>query len=316
MDPEPLVSVVINCLNGEEYVREAIDTVYAQTYNNWEIIFWDNASTDGTGQIAQSYDERLKYYRGEETIPLGSARNEALSRCSGALIAFLDADDHWFSTKLSSQVRFFDDPSVGLVYTEVELFEKEPKGLQREWSAAEVRWSTVDFVSLLVDYDITLSSAVITRRALRCFPECFDERLKQAEDYDLFLRIASGYSVVRISEILAGYRIHRRMMSTKNIFLGSLEEEYILAKLVLDCPQLAEGHPGLIQKKRRNLAWRRGLGYVLRKDSHNARREFAPFVGIELRFSLVYAACLLGTAPIRAVWAWRTSRKMGIRYVS
>ncbi len=67
----PKVSVIMNCFNSEKYLREAIDSVYAQTYKDWEIIFWDNASTDHSKEIAKSYDNKLKYSRGKETVPLG-----------------------------------------------------------------------------------------------------------------------------------------------------------------------------------------------------------------------------------------------------
>jgi len=59
---QQLVSVIMNCHNGEKYLREAIDSVYAQTYKNWEIIFWDNYSTDNSAKIAKSYNDKLKYY--------------------------------------------------------------------------------------------------------------------------------------------------------------------------------------------------------------------------------------------------------------
>ena len=59
----PLVSVIMNCYNGETYLREAIDSIYAQTYQNWEIIFLDNASTDDSANIAKSYDKKIKYLK-------------------------------------------------------------------------------------------------------------------------------------------------------------------------------------------------------------------------------------------------------------
>ena len=62
----PLVSIIMNCYNSDKYLREAIDSVYAQTFQNWEIIFWDNASTDKSPNIAQSYDEKIKYFRSEK----------------------------------------------------------------------------------------------------------------------------------------------------------------------------------------------------------------------------------------------------------
>ena len=102
---KPLVSVIMNCLNGEKFLREAIDSVYSQTYKNWEIIFWDNVSTDRSNEIANSYDSRLRYFRGKKTISLGAARIKALENCRGEYIAFLDVDDLWLTKKLELQIQ-------------------------------------------------------------------------------------------------------------------------------------------------------------------------------------------------------------------
>ena len=100
----PLVSVIMNCLNGEQYIKEAIDSVYSQTYSNWEIIFWDNNSTDNTSKITKSFDSRLRYIKSETCLPLHNARNLAIDECRGEIIGFLDADDIWLPNKLSDQV--------------------------------------------------------------------------------------------------------------------------------------------------------------------------------------------------------------------
>ena len=75
---KPLVSIIMNCYNSDHFLREAIESVYDQTYSNWEIIFWDNASTDSSPEIAKSYDDRLKYFRNNTTTNLGMARKLAI----------------------------------------------------------------------------------------------------------------------------------------------------------------------------------------------------------------------------------------------
>src|SRR5450755_3635344 len=97
------VSIIMNCLNGERFVREAIDSVYAQSYSDWEIVFWDNASTDKTGEIAQSYDSRLRYFRADQTVPLGPARNLAIQRARGEWVGFVDYDDLSMPDRLTRQ---------------------------------------------------------------------------------------------------------------------------------------------------------------------------------------------------------------------
>ena len=99
MPGSPAVSVIMNCLNAEPYLREAIDSVVAQTYPDWEIIFWDNASRDASGAIAKSYGERVRYFRGETTVPLGEARNLAIAEAKGRYLAILDCDDVWLPEK-------------------------------------------------------------------------------------------------------------------------------------------------------------------------------------------------------------------------
>ena len=118
-----LVSIIMNCHNSEHYLKEAIDSVYAQTYSNWEIIFWDNASTDSSAKIAQSYDSKLKYYRGGSLVPLYTARNLALEKCQGDAIAFLDCDDVWLNTKLDHQINKYRNGSK-FVYGGYEIIDQ------------------------------------------------------------------------------------------------------------------------------------------------------------------------------------------------
>ena len=125
---KPLVSVIINCFNGEKYLCEALDSVIIQTYKNWEIIFWDNQSTDKSAEIFKSYkDSRLKYYcASSHANILYEAKNYALQKANGDFIAFLDVDDWWLPNKLDKQIPLFDDPDVALVYGNLwRLFEKK-----------------------------------------------------------------------------------------------------------------------------------------------------------------------------------------------
>ena len=86
---KPLVSVIVNCFNGEKYLREALDSVITQTYKNWEIIFWDNQSTDKSAEIFKSYkDNRLKYYyASSHSSILYEARNYALEKANGDFLS-------------------------------------------------------------------------------------------------------------------------------------------------------------------------------------------------------------------------------------
>ena len=87
MDNTPLVSILMNCFNGERYLREAIDSIFSQTYQNWELVFWDNQSTDNSKAIFDSYqDSRLKYYYAPKHTDLGGGRANAFKYLRGDYI--------------------------------------------------------------------------------------------------------------------------------------------------------------------------------------------------------------------------------------
>src|SRR3989338_8306471 len=190
----PKVSVIMNCLNCLKYLREAIDSVYAQTYKDWEIILWDNASTDNSAEIAKSYDERLRYFKSEETVPLGKARNWAIEKARGEYIAFLDCDDIWTPDKLEKQLSFFNDPNVGLVYSDAIYF--NDRGYAKRQFGKHIPPEGMVFNNLLTSYNMTLSTAVIRAESLNGLDHWFDEKLKVIEEADLFIRIAKDWLVL------------------------------------------------------------------------------------------------------------------------
>ena len=102
---KPLVSIIINCYNSDKYIKQTIDSVLTQTYDNWEVIFYDNASTDDTKEIISSYNNvNFRIFTSPINILLGAARNEAIKLANGEYIAFLDSDDYWHSSKLEKQI--------------------------------------------------------------------------------------------------------------------------------------------------------------------------------------------------------------------
>ena len=118
MKKQPLVSIIMNCLNGEKYLSNAIDSVIKQTYKNWELIFWDNQSTDNSASILKRYkDKRIKYFYSKKKTVLYKARNEAIKKSKGEFLAFLDVDDIWTRNKLSLQIPKFENKKIGLVYS-------------------------------------------------------------------------------------------------------------------------------------------------------------------------------------------------------
>ena len=119
----PLVSVIINVRNGAPQLREAIDSVLAQTFADWELVLWDDCSTDNSAKIIAQYgDPRIRYHLSPDDTPLGEARNRAIAHAAGEWLAFLDQDDIWLPRKLEKQLARAA-PDVAIIYGRTVLFD-------------------------------------------------------------------------------------------------------------------------------------------------------------------------------------------------
>jgi len=113
----PLVSIIVNCYNGEKFLKEAIDSIIGQKYLTWEIIFWDNCSSDNSAKIVKSYhDPRIKCYRSKEFTSLVSARRRAVEKCSGEYICFLDCDDIMLPASIKTRVSAMQASNAAIGY--------------------------------------------------------------------------------------------------------------------------------------------------------------------------------------------------------
>ncbi|MFS8117396.1 MAG: glycosyltransferase family 2 protein, partial [Microcoleus sp.] len=111
----PQVSVIIPAYNGDRYIVQAVESVFAQTYTNWEIIVVDDGSTDETHQVLQPYLDKIRYIY-QENRGVAAARNRGIQEAKGEFIAFLDQDDFFLPDKLAAQIALFrQQPSLGIV---------------------------------------------------------------------------------------------------------------------------------------------------------------------------------------------------------
>jgi glycosyltransferase involved in cell wall biosynthesis len=197
----------MNGYNAAAFVRAAIESVLAQTYSHWEIIFWDNCSTDDTAAIVREQnDARLHYFLAPSFTPLGEARNLAIREARGDFIAFLDCDDIWLPEKLERQLPLFDDPEVGLVYSDTVFF--NACGDEKRAYNGILPGRGRCFRQLLGRYFLSMETIVLRRRALEQQPDWFDPRFNMIEEADLFRRIARDWKIDGVTDVLARWRVH------------------------------------------------------------------------------------------------------------
>lgn len=242
MEQMPKVSVIINCYNGVKYLREAIDSIYAQTYKDWEIIFWDDASTDGSADIAKNYDERLRYYTGTKALSLGQARNWAIEKSQGEYIAILDQDDKWMPDKLELQIPLFErNPAVGLVFSDaVDFYQDTGRSISHflNIDLMPPRGKIFNYLFIFSNYPVSMPTAMFRKKALDSLPEWFDKRYRYAEEYDLFLRMSYKWECDYVNKPLAIYRIHDSN-NTKRFHEEIADElESIMEKCLTYYPEL------------------------------------------------------------------------------
>ena len=224
---QPLVSIIVNCFNGEEYLREALDSIITQTYKNWEIIFWDNQSNDTSAKIFKSYqDNRLKYYLApSHTKILYEARNYALKKATGDFIAFLDVDDYWLPDKLEKQIPLFNDPKVGLVYGNLWYLLKKKK---RKILSKKTLPTGMILNELLHDYVIRSATIIIRKKSLESLKFYFNDRFHIIGDFDLSIRLAAEWKLNCVQSPIAFVRIHGKNESllNKNMEINEMKNWY------------------------------------------------------------------------------------------
>lgn len=296
----PLVSIIVNCRNSQTYLRECLDSIYAQSYTNWEIIFWDNASTDDSAVIAISYGEKMRYFKSFEPLTLGKARNMALAEVRGKYLAFLDCDDKWLTNKLDIQVDLLErnkefDFVYGNYYRQVTSKTKKLvltlRGKQPEGNV---------FGAFLINYPAGLLTVMLRIEAIKRVKAGFDEHLELSEEFDFFMHILLKSKALYINEPLAVYRIHPDMSSRKLLQRHPFEMQYTLDKLKQLDVSIPQKFPSEIKY------YEAKLGYWFAKvemEKHNqsaAREKLKPYKFVDIKFLILYILTYF-PAPL---WRW------------
>lgn len=220
----PLVSIIINCHNASKYISESIESVIRQTYKNWELIIYDNYSKDKTSLIVKKFikDNRIKYFKTKSFFNLYHARNLAIKKCKGELIAFLDADDWWKNEKLEKQVSFLSKKkNINIIYSNLYLFNtRKEKNLI--FSKGNLYNGNIT-QKLLDDFKMPILTCLIRKKLFKKYK--FDNRYNIIGDFDLFIRFSLKEKIYSIQNPLAYYRMHSSNLSTRRIDLNIYELE-------------------------------------------------------------------------------------------
>jgi glycosyltransferase involved in cell wall biosynthesis len=214
----PLVSIIMNVRNGAAFLREALDSVISQTFADWELIVWDDCSTDDSAKIVGEYrDPRIRYFLSPDDTPLGEARNRAIQQASGEWLAFLDQDDIWLPHKLQSQMALADD-NVGIIYGRTVLFDSRSGDL-RDYDYAhefELLPEGNIFAALFRDACFIAMSSAVLRRSAVAEVGGIPGAIEVVPDYYLYIAIARRYQARAVQEVVCRYRLHPGSMTASH----------------------------------------------------------------------------------------------------
>lgn len=202
---KPLVSVIMPAYNAARYIRESVQSVQNQTFDNWELIVIDDCSEDNTvavvTQLAQD-DSRICVYSNEHNSGVAKTRNRGLELCNGEYVAFLDSDDTWYPEKIEIQLKCFRETGADLICTSYAIVDAQGRKQCEDFLVPEC----ISFHHLLKENVIGCSTVMFRRAAGN--DVCFEEDFYH-EDYVLWLRLLKrGYKAIGIKKVLVNYFFH------------------------------------------------------------------------------------------------------------
>jgi glycosyltransferase involved in cell wall biosynthesis len=270
-DVLPQVSVIIPCYNREKYIAATVESVFAQTWPNIELIVVDDGCTDGSRTILQFYGQRLVLLEHPGRVNRGQSAsiNLGLRHCRGDYVAILDSDDLFAPEKIERQVRYLEDhPEIGLVYANGKAIDE--KGRELHPILFRDHKPPAGPETVLENCTFNLPSNSLTRRSVYDMAGMFDESLRSAQDHDMAIRIAEVAKVGYINECLWFYRRHAGSISHTKI-----KERWQNGFRILDAACERYPYPRKTRNRRRAvLNFRLGQCYLEEKNFVKAGIHF------------------------------------------
>lgn len=200
-----LVSIIMNCHNGEKFLIKSIQSILNQSYKKWELIFWDNNSQDNSKEIAISFkDKRIKYFKTSKLSKLYHARNLAVRKAKGEYISFLDTDDWWAPNFLKKHIEKINKTKSHLVYSNYYIYNEKNKTIKvrsnKKLSSGNITQK------LLNKYDVGIISVLIKKNIFKKYK--FNNSYNIIGDFDFFINLSKKFDFHSIQSPLAYYRIH------------------------------------------------------------------------------------------------------------
>ncbi len=209
-----LISIIINCYNGEKYLSQTLNSILSQKYKRYEVIFIDNCSTDSSAKIFKNInDKRFKYFKTLKKVKLYDGRNIALRKCKGKFITFIDVDDWWDKNFLSSREKFFNSSkNYGFCYSNCYHYLQNTGKYKIFYK--KILPSGFILNDLLRLYCVKVGTIIIKKHLFKKYK--FNSNFNIIGDYDLIIRMSKKYKAMSFNDKLVYIRVHENNFSHNN----------------------------------------------------------------------------------------------------
>ena len=207
------VSIIVPMYNAEKFIGKTIESVLAQTYQNWEMLIMNDVSTDNSLAIVSVYakkDERIKIVNTEKNVGVVKGRNFLIDLASGKYIAFLDADDYWHNKKLEKQIKFIKEKNASISCTEYTRVKENEEKINDVIIKEEISYNDMLKNNYLGCLTVIYDAEKIGKR--------YFKELEKNEDYVLWLEIVKDVNTIYgLKENLAYYRVLDNSRSSNKV---------------------------------------------------------------------------------------------------
>jgi glycosyltransferase involved in cell wall biosynthesis len=300
----PKISIVMPAYNVAPYIGETLESVFGQTFTDYEVIIVNDGSpdTEEMENALQPYITRVRYLK-QENRGAGAARNEGLRAARGEFIAFLDADDLWESNYLDEQLKFILEQNCDLVCADAMHFGKSHlagRTFMNAFMDTAPPTGEFTFLNLISAERSLITSGVLARRQPILEVGLFDEGLRNSQDFDLWLRLAQqGKRLSYQRKILLRYRIHENSLSGDEVN-RTVRQLRILDKIEMSIDSMPDERVQIlktIRRRRSLLEYELGKLYLEQGKFDSARESFAKANTLQRNWKTLVAALLSRLAP-------------------
>lgn len=208
----PLISVIIPCYNSEEWIIDSLQSIYNQTYKNFEVIIVDDGSDDNTQQVVEQFDASIIYKYQENKGP-AAARNLGGKLANGEYIAFLDSDDLWEENKLQKQISYINaNKEVDLILTNVTVVDEDKKYLFKHYNKVP-KFNDELIIELFLGNIVMNTPTILVKKKVFDEVSGFPEDLPMREDHYFLMKVSNNHRIAHIKDHLVKRRIRESSIS-------------------------------------------------------------------------------------------------------